>query len=191
MTSIQAKILSLEEFLKLPETKPASEYVDGHVYQKFIPQGKRSTIQGRLTAAINQIGIVQRSAYAFPELRCTFEGRSLVPDIAVFSWTRIPLDANENIQNVITTYPDWVIEILSPDQSPTRIIDKLVFCLNQGAELGWLIDPEEKIVLAFQANRLPISKEDPSDILITPTWIENWQLTVGELFGWLSFGREP
>jgi Uma2 family endonuclease len=189
MTSIQAKILSLEEFLKLPETKPASEYVDGHVYQKFMPQGKHSTIQGRLTAAINQVGIVRRSTYAFPELRCTFGGRSLVPDIAVFSWTRIPLDADGNVQNVITTYPDWVIEILSPDQSPTRIIDKLVFCLNQGTELGWLIDPEEKIVLAFQANQLPISKEDPSDILITPTWIENWQLTVGELFGWLNFGK--
>ena len=189
MTSIQAKILSLEEFLRLPETKPASEYIDGHVYQKFMPQGKHSTLQGRLTAAVNQIGIVQRSAYAFPELRCTFGGRSLVPDIAVFSWTRIPLDADENIQNVITTCPDWVIEILSSEQSPTRIIDKLVFCLNQGAELGWLIDPEEKIVIAFQANRLPISKEDPSDILITPTWIENWQLTVVELFGWLSFGK--
>jgi Uma2 family endonuclease len=189
MTSIQAKILSLEEFLKLPETKPASEYVDGHVYQKFMPQGKHSTIQGRLTAAINQIGIVQQSTYAFPELRCTFGERSLVPDIAVFSWARIPLDADGNIQNVITTHPDWVIEILSPGQSPTRIIDKLVFCLNQGTELGWLVDPEEKIVIAFQANRLPISTEDPSDILITPVWIENWQLTVGELFGWLSFGK--
>jgi Uma2 family endonuclease len=31
--------ISLEEFLLLPETKPASEYVDGEIYQKDLPQG--------------------------------------------------------------------------------------------------------------------------------------------------------
>jgi hypothetical protein len=41
----------------------------------------------------------------------------------------------------------------------------------------------------FDSIKNSISKEDPSDILITPAWIENWQLTVGELFGWLSFGK--
>ena len=40
--------LSLEEFLKLSETKPASEYIDGRIYQKPMPQGKHSTIQTEL-----------------------------------------------------------------------------------------------------------------------------------------------
>ena len=31
---------------------------------------------------------------AFPELRCTFGGRSLVPDATVFFWERIPCDAS-------------------------------------------------------------------------------------------------
>jgi len=37
--------ISLEEFLLLPETEPASEYVDGLIYQKDMPQGKHSTLQ--------------------------------------------------------------------------------------------------------------------------------------------------
>jgi Uma2 family endonuclease len=37
--------LSLSEFLELPETKPASEYIDGKIYQKLMPKGKHSAIQ--------------------------------------------------------------------------------------------------------------------------------------------------
>ena len=37
--------ISLAEFLLLPETKPASEYIDGQIYQKEMPQGKHSTLQ--------------------------------------------------------------------------------------------------------------------------------------------------
>ena len=37
LTNPTAKI-SLDEFLQLPETKPASEYINGQVYQKPMPQ---------------------------------------------------------------------------------------------------------------------------------------------------------
>ena len=36
------KTLTLEEFLQLPGTKPASEYIDGQVIQKPMPQGKHT-----------------------------------------------------------------------------------------------------------------------------------------------------
>ena len=45
--------LTLEEFLELPETKPASEYINGRIYQKPMPQGKHSTLQNRLVTEIN------------------------------------------------------------------------------------------------------------------------------------------
>lgn len=32
--------ITLEEFLKLPETKPASEYIEGQIVQKPIPTGE-------------------------------------------------------------------------------------------------------------------------------------------------------
>ncbi|GAX44778.1 hypothetical protein NIES4075_57970 [Tolypothrix sp. NIES-4075] len=99
MLSTQVSSLSLEEFLKLSETKPASEYIDGRIYQKPMPEGKHSTIQTELVSVINQVGKVQKLAYAFTELRCTFGDRSLVPDIAVFEWQRIPLDAKGRIAN--------------------------------------------------------------------------------------------
>jgi Uma2 family endonuclease len=44
MVEAASKKLTLEEFLKLPETKPASEYVDGQIFTKPMPQGKHSTL---------------------------------------------------------------------------------------------------------------------------------------------------
>ena len=77
--------ITLEEFLKLPETKPASEYIDGAGIQKPMPQGKHSTLQTELSTFIKIILKPRQIARAFSELRCTFGGRSTVPDVSVFT----------------------------------------------------------------------------------------------------------
>ncbi len=177
--------LSLEEFLKLPETKPASEYIDGIIYQKPMPQGKHSIIQIRLATAINEIAINQKLAYAFPELRCTFGGRSLVPDISVFEWSSIPTDENEEIANRFDSYPDWTIEILSPDQFPNRVINKIIFCINQGTKLGWFIDPDDKSVMVFQPNQLPEVKYDTDKLPVLDV-LADWQIQAVDIFNWLK-----
>jgi Uma2 family endonuclease len=183
-TQLSSK-LSLEEFLQLPETKPASEYVDGKIYQKPMAQGKHSRIQTRLSTAINQVSESQKLALALTELRCTFGGRSLVPDITVFEWSRIPIDENGEIANRFESYPDWTIEILSPDQYPNRVINKIIFCINQGTKLGWFIDNNDKSVMVFQPNQLPVVKYD-NDKLPVLDILANWQIRAGDIFSWLK-----
>jgi Uma2 family endonuclease len=178
--------LSLEEFLKLPETKPAREYIDGEIYQKPMPQGKHSTLQVELASHINHIGKAQKLAYAFTELRCTFGGKSIVPDIAVFEWQRIPLDANNQIANKFEIHPDWIIEIISPEQSPNKVIRKILFSIKNGTKLGYLIDPDDESITVFQPNQLPELKEK-HDILPVLNVLGDWQLTVADVFNWLSF----
>ncbi|MDJ0731561.1 MAG: Uma2 family endonuclease [Crocosphaera sp.] len=180
-----SKKLTLEAFLKLPETKPAREYVQGKIEPKLMPQGEHSTLQIRLGTAINEVVLPKKIAHAFTELRCTFGGYSIVPDIAVFSWNRIPRTEKGRIANKFEVYPDWVIEILSPEQSANRVIKKILFCLQQGTELGWLIDPEDESVVIFQQNQLPDIKSD-QEILPVLESIQDWQLSVVELFSWLK-----
>ncbi len=67
---------------------------------------------------------------------CMFAGRSIVPDIAVFAWAHIPLDQNGDIQDVFTIPPGWSIEILSPDQSPTRVRSGAASRYSAGSSLG-------------------------------------------------------
>ena len=48
------QILSLEAFLALPETQPASKYANGVITPKAMPKGKHSIIQFELASTINQ-----------------------------------------------------------------------------------------------------------------------------------------
>ena len=188
-TTLPAK-LTLAAFLEQPETKPACDFIDGTIAQKPMPQGEHSLLQGKLCATINQVTEPQKLAYAFPELRCTFGGASIVPDVTVFRWERIPRQASGRIASRFEIHPDWAIEILSPEQSQTRVTRKILHCLEHGTELGWLLDPAESSLLAFPPNQRPILLSEPDDILPVPTWLSSpeasLELTLGTLFDWLS-----
>lgn len=179
--------LTLEDFLALPETKPCSEYVDGKIEQKPMSQGEHSTLQIRLGTTINQVALPEKLAHAFTELRCNINGRSYVPDISVFTWERIPKTATGRIANRIDTYPDWMIEILSPEQSANKVIKKIMACLEAGTQLGWLVDPEDESVLVFQPQQFPEMKSE-GDTLPVLEPLSMLALSAGELFSWLSLG---
>ncbi|MEM9275739.1 MAG: Uma2 family endonuclease [Cyanobacteria bacterium P01_F01_bin.143] len=179
------RIISLNEFLTLPETKPASEYINGKIIQKPMPQGEHSTIQGELIIVLNGILKPQKIARAFPELRCTFGGRSIVPDVSVFSWDRIPRQDNGRIANAFNLEPDWIIEILSPNQSYTKVTKNILHCLEHGTKLGWLIDPSEQSAIVYFPKQQPAFFEVATDVLPVPNFAKDFELTLGELFGWL------
>lgn len=185
MIQAPSKTLTLAEFLRLPETKPASEYISGQVIQKPMPQGKHSVIQGELVPAINGVVKRKRIARAFPELRCTFGGRSTVPDVSVFLWGRIPRDENGEVANTFSAPPDWTIEILSPDQSQTRVTKNILHCLQHGTEVGWLIDPSEQTVFIYRSKQEPEALDAPEQVIPVPSFAGDIELTVHELFGWL------
>jgi len=177
--------LTLEDFLSLPETKPYSEYIDGEIEQKPMPQGEHSTLQIRLGTTINQVALPQRLAHAFTELRCNINGRSFVPDISVFTWERISKTATGRIANRIDTYPDWMIEILSPEQSANKVIKKIMVCLEVGTQLAWLVDPEDESVLVFKPQQFPEMKSEGDKLPVLES-LSMLELSAGELFSWLS-----
>ena len=77
-----AKRKSIFEPSKFPEPTPnktpSNETTDLSGYRQ--PQS------GEMMANVAEDAKI---AYAFPELRCTFGGRSIIPDIAIYKWERI------------------------------------------------------------------------------------------------------
>jgi Uma2 family endonuclease len=185
--------ITLDRFLTQPETKPASEYINGSVYQKPMPQGQHSRLQLKFCNTVNAVTEDKQIALALPELRCTFGGKSIVPDVAVFRWERLPINAEGEIENVFSIYPDWVIEILSPEQAPMRVISNILHCLKHGTEMGWLLFPKERSLLIFQRDRQPIeinSEINSAQKLLVPNFLEvELSLTVDQVFGWLKVGK--
>jgi Uma2 family endonuclease len=185
MVQTPTKPLTLDEFLQLTETEPASEYIDGLIIQKPMPQGEHSVVQTELAPAINLIVKPKQIARAFTELRCTFGGRSTVPDIAVFLWGRIPRKENGGIANIFSIAPDWTIEILSPDQSQTKVTKNILHCLKYGTQMGWLIDPNEQSVLVYLPNQPTSIYDEPGMRLPVPEFAKDFNLTVEGLFSYL------
>ncbi len=186
MTTAISTSLTMRDFLKLPETKPASEFINGAISQKPLPQGKHSRLQLKFCQVINLVAETEKIARAFSELRCNFGDRSLIPDATVFTWQRIVLETNGEVANTFNIYPDWTVEILSPDQKATKVISNILHCLKYGTQLGWLIDLEEKLILAFIPGQEPLALRE-QDHLPMPKFLP-LNLTVEEVFGWLKLG---
>ena len=177
---------TLEEFLKLPETKPGKEYIKGIIIQKPISKGRHSRLQSKLCNVINNVVESDKIAYAFPELRCTFGERSIIPDVAVFLWENIVFSDGGEIADNFRTHPDWVIEILSPEQKPNKVIGNILHCLSSGCEVGWFIDPDDQSILVFNNGQQPQLLQN-TDILPVLAAID-LELTADEIFSWLKMG---
>lgn len=185
MVKNPTKPRTLEEFLQQPDTKPASEYIDGQVIQKPMPKADHSVIQGDLTTAINSAIKGNRAGRAFPELRCTFDGRSIVPDVAVLQWSAIPRRENGKVSGDLFAAPDWMIEILSPGQSQTEIVKKILRALEHGTQMSSLINPAEDCVFGYTPDLRTVLYEEATTKLPVPAFAADFALTVGELLDWL------
>jgi Uma2 family endonuclease len=186
MVQTPVRQITLEEFLALPDTKPASEYIDGEIIQKPMPQGQHSVIQKKLLLAIDPVLNDAGIAQAFPELRCTFGGRAVVPDVVVFEEANISYDDNGDIVNAVSIPPDWTIEILSPEQSTTRVLKNISHCLAHGTQMGWLIDPTDRSIFICLPDRTFQMIDEPTTILPVPAFAATIELTGEQIFTWIK-----
>lgn len=146
-----ARTLTLDEFLQLPETKPAREYEAGAVSKKAMPDTWHGYIQG-LLGFFFRLYLRKYGGEGDSELRCSFGPpggqRTYVPDFVysvgappTFGPTRGPWRGA----------PDLAVEILSPDDRMTRVNRKLEFNLLHGVRLVWLIDPDNRTITVMAA----------------------------------------
>lgn len=173
--------LTLEEFLQIPEEKPALEFADGVVSRKVSPKGRHRILQFALAEHLNRSAQPRKLAWAIPELRVTFGGASYVPDIAVYRWQRLPVDASGRIADDFREAPDIAIEIVSPEQSVNALVRRRLWYVANGVQVALLVDPADESVLAFRWNRPTMAWHGPERIDIGEV-IPEFELSVDQLF---------
>ena len=176
-------VLDVEQFLKLPEIKPALEFMNGRVIQKMSPRYRHSSIQAELLAALNAFAKPRRLGVARPELRCTFGGASVVPDISYIARERLPRDADGKVVEDFRIAPDLTVEIRSTGQSIGELSGKIKLCLKHGGRLGWLVDPKLKRVHVFEAGR-PSRILDETATLEGGDLLPGFSMPVRNIFAW-------
>jgi Uma2 family endonuclease len=177
--------LSLEEFLRLPEDKPALEYAEGTVTQKVSPRTQHSALQFALCRFIDDFARQPRQALAFPELRFTFAGHSYVPDVSVYRWRRIPREASGRLADDVFVPPDLAIEIRSPDQSVAILVERCHWYVAHEVTVALLVDPMNESIRAFRNHR-PTQTLRDADRIDLPEVLPGFDLTVQTVFDALN-----
>jgi len=132
--------LTLDEFLALPEQKPAIEYGwGGEITQKPMGTTDHSIVQRNIIQLLSDVGV----GSAYPELRIVLGGLARVPDVAFYVADRLPRE------QVPTSPPDVAIEVLSPEQQAGDLAMRCRWYVEQGVAVALLADPAKRTLTAF------------------------------------------
>jgi Uma2 family endonuclease len=177
--------LSLDEFLALPEKKPALEYEDGEVTQKVAPKGRHSALQTGIAALVNRVAKPRKLAFALTELRSTYAQMSRVPDVSVYRWERIPKDARGRIADDFFEPPDVAIEIVSPGQRVNRLVRRCLSFVANGVGAALLVDPADESILLFRPDAIPVALGHDDEIDLSEV-VPGLRIRVRDIFAELD-----
>ncbi len=141
-----ASLISVEEYLKT-STDPDCEYVAGVVEERTVGELDHSSWQKALvTWFATREG--QWGIRVYPELRVqTGPENFRVPDVTL-------LHRSAPREQIITHPPLAVFEVLSPEDSMTRTLEKLSDYERMGVGAIWVIEPKKRLYWRYQSGQL-------------------------------------
>lgn len=174
--------MTLDEFLALPETEPPSELIDGEVVQKTMPTYLHSLIASYVAAVLLPYLMRTREGTVHVEPRHAHrqESRSYLPDVAVILRGRVR-SSQEQQRGPLWFVPDIAVEVLSPDDRPGHVAEKVDFYIRSGTPLVWLIDPIDRTLIAYRPARPATHHVAPEVIGAAPV-LRDFRLDLQELF---------
>ena len=139
-------LISVEEYLRTV-TDPDCEYVDGALEERAVGELDHASWQKALikwfVTRESELGI-----RVYPELRVQVAvDRFRVPDVTLLSRTAPR-------EQIITHAPLAVFEILSPEDSMTRMLDKLADYERMSIAGIWVIEPKKLQYYRYREGQL-------------------------------------
>ena len=180
--------VTLEEFLRLPgiDDRPYREFIDGRIEEKVSPQKQHGLLTKKFLSQLDGFAEPRGLGAAFPELRCTFGGRSIVPDVVFLLEEHIEVDHRGWPLNETFLPPDIHIEIISPGQSVKKAEGKLAHSTSNGCPLGLLVHPDRETIDIYRPG-LPPERLAPGGVIDDAPVLPGFLLPATEVFGWLVY----
>jgi Uma2 family endonuclease len=182
---VATRRLTLDEYLELPEQKPYLEFVDGEVVEKVSAQLQHALLQKRLLMLLD--GLRERGLESLSELRFIFGDppRAYLPDVALARRAELPRDEWGRARNRIDGPPAVAIEILSPDDKAGRLLEKLSFYMENGADLALVVDPEVERVSVYRPGEAAVLFDRGASIELAPV-VPGFFLELDQVFSALE-----
>lgn len=175
------EMLTLDEFVRLPDDETRKELVRGRVVREppagFEHGGLAAHIAHRLRefVARGDLGMVVGAETGF----ILFEDPPTVraPDAAFVTRERLPEDRS----GFAPLAPDLAVEVVSPSNTMPQIHDKVCDFLDAGTRLVWIVEPRRRTVMVYRSrDDIRLLTED--DALDGGDLLPGFRLPVAELF---------
>lgn len=166
--AVTSGLLSVAEFMRLPPPSHGirQELHGGQIVEMPPVKKLHTKLQRRLLSLL--IDALNPGEYGvdkeFP-FRPAPEYEVWVADVAVFSlalWEQTPDD------DYFRGVPEIVIEVLSPSNSASEMIEREEICLRHGGQEFWLVDPARESVKVIRAGGYS-SLHGPATMLTSST----------------------
>ena len=153
-TQTSDRLLTLEEYERLPDDGYRDELVRGSLVREPLPGGIHDWVAGNLNRALDRFVEAQSLGHvAFDTGFLLSRDPPTVrgPDVAFLAWERIPSEGPP--KGFWETPPDLAIEVLSPSNTAAKINDKVLEYLASGTRLVWVVDPETRCVTVYRSQK--------------------------------------
>ena len=163
-------LISVEDYLNTSFPDADCEYVDGVIVERNLGEKDHSRLQRELIRFFFVLQDKLRT-FTFPAQRIQVkQTRFRVPDICVYL-------GKEPEEQIFTTPPFLIIEILSKDDRASDLQEKIDDYLEFGVPYVWTIDPRRRLGSIHTAN----GSHEPKDRILR-THNPNINASLEELF---------
>ena len=164
-------LVTVDEYLHTTY-EPDMEYVDGQLVERHVGEYFHSRMQALIVALLAGRERERRfRVFSEQRVRVSSEPRFRIPDVCV--------KALPHPVTPILEQPDLVIEILSPDDRPGGMLERISDYQQAGIAHIWIVDPYEKRV--FEADRFGIQKAAQLVLEADPVGVVDFQPLFAEL----------
>ena len=88
-------------------------------------------------------------------------GAAYSPDASWVLRSRVNSLSKEQKRKFPPLCPDFVVELMSPSDRLSKLKAKMQEWIDNGAQLGWLLDPDHRVAHIYRAGREPEQILDP------------------------------
>lgn len=146
----KARTYTVEEFMSLPDDGKRYELIEGELKEMPGPNHKHGIITSRLIMALGNFLASQGQS---PDLALTNMAFELakktapIPDVAFITAERA---AGDDLSKAFSGPPDLAIEIMSPTDKWSEVINKVKLYQRYQTRLIWVVDPFDQGVFVYQ-----------------------------------------
>lgn len=184
MPTVAEKLITAGEFARLPNPLDGSrqELVRGVIITMPPPGFRHGLRQGKVYKILDHYGTSTKHGRAVVESgMITDRGPDTVrgPDVSYWSAERLPLDLEP--EGYPDTAPDLCVEVLSPGNLLSKILEKLREYFASNVRMVWVVDPEDRTVTVYRCADEGLLLHE-SAILSGDDVLPGFSCRVGELF---------